>query len=203
ETLLTATAEMPSGPPHICIHCHRDPPNGNERASAYNGAWLHPQCEEPFIRARMAEQGLQWQSASFAQTAPPPPPPPPSQPLPSSGNGRGPTVSTHTAIPTNGQGSAQTGPTGTTARHSYPHGNQPKGTKVAEFIYRDLKSTPYLRVDKYVTAQGDKAFPQYRLENGQWVKRGKNWPSIPFRLPELLAAPPGSTVNIGEGEKDA
>src|SRR5262249_48499898 len=98
---------------------------------------------------------------SFAQAAPPPPPSP--QPSPSSGNGRGPTVSTHTAIPTNGQGGAQTGPTGTTARHSYPHGNQPKGTKVAEFIYRDLKSAPYLRVDKYVTAQGDKSFPQYRL----------------------------------------
>src|SRR5262249_14059411 len=204
ETPRTATAETPSEPPHICIHCRRDPPDGNERASAYDGAWLHPQCEEPFIRARMTEAGLQWQSASFAQpttlppqsTSSPPPSPPPSS-TPSNGNGRG------NGFAGFASSTVHTTRASTTAHHSYPHSSQPKGTKVAEFIYRDLKGAPYLRVDKYVTAQGDKAFPQYRLENGQWVKRGKNWPSIPFRLPELLAAPPGSTVNIGEGEKDA
>ena len=140
ETPLTIAAEVSSGPPHICIHCRRDPPDGLEHESAYDGAWLHPQCEEPFIRARMAEEGVAWQSTSFAQAAPPPPPPPPITdfpPSPSSGNGRGPTVSTPTAIPTNGQGGKQT--TSTTTHHSYPHSSQPKGTKVAEFIYRDLK----------------------------------------------------------------
>jgi DNA polymerase I-like protein with 3'-5' exonuclease and polymerase domains len=192
EAPLAAAAEAPSEPPHICIHCHRDPPDGNEQASAYNDAWLHPQCEEPFIRARMAEQGLDWQSASFAQATtpppqselspplpPPPPPPPPSPSTPSSGNGRGNGFA--------GFAGSTTGATttSTTTRHGYPHSSQPKGTKVAEFIYRDLKGAPYLRVDKYVTAQGDKAFPQYRFENGQWLKRGKNWPSIPFHLPEL------------------
>src|SRR5262245_58664989 len=37
---------------HICIHCHCNPPDGLERVSAYNGAYLHPTCEEPFIRVR-------------------------------------------------------------------------------------------------------------------------------------------------------
>jgi DNA polymerase I-like protein with 3'-5' exonuclease and polymerase domains len=202
ETPLAATAEAPSEPPHICVHCRRDPPDGLERASAYNGAWLHPQCEDPFICARMVEEGLDWQNTSFAQTAPPPPPPIiDSAPSPSSGNGRDSTISATTVIPTNGQGSRQTN--FTTTHHGYPHSSQPKGIKVDEFVYRDLKGVPYLRVDKYVTAQGDKSFPQYRFDKGQWIKRGKNWPSIPFRLPELLAAPPGSTIDIGEGEKDA
>src|SRR5215510_9569010 len=64
ETPLAATSvttKSPSEPRHICIHCHQDPPDGLERASAYNGAWLHPQCEEAFIRARMTEEGLKWQ----------------------------------------------------------------------------------------------------------------------------------------------
>jgi DNA polymerase I-like protein with 3'-5' exonuclease and polymerase domains len=211
ETPLAAAAEAPSEPLHICIHCHCNPPDGSERASAYNGAWLHRQCEEPFIRARMAEQGLEWQSTNFAQTTTPPPqsepppasPPPPPPSTPSNGNGRGNGFAGFTSsIGHSGNSAART--TGsTTTHHSYPHSSQPKGAKVAEYIYRDLKGAPYLRVDKYVTAQGDKAFPQYRFDKGGWLKRGKNWPSIPFRLPELLAAPPGSTIDIGEGEKDA
>jgi len=173
------------------------------------------QNDDAFIRARMAEEGLNWQSASFAQTPPPPPPqsePPPASPAtpqpsstPSNGNGRGNGFAGFTSF-ANSTGHTTTGTsttgTSTAAHHGYPHSSQPKGTKVAEFIYRDLKSAPYLRVDKYVTAQGDKSFPQYRFDKGQWIKRGKNWPSIPFRLPELLAAPPGSTIDIGEGEKD-
>ena len=203
--------EPPIPPAHICDRCHRDPPDGAERLSAYNDLWLHPDCELELLEERLAQEGLSTASTespaetlSSTTSTPSPTLPPPitnSRPAPSSEDTRGPTVSAATAIPTNGQGGRQTA--STTIRHSYPHSSQPKGTKVAEFIYRDLKGAPYLRVDKYVTAQGDKAFPQYRFENGQWVKRGKNGSSIPFRLPELLAAPPGSTIDIGEGEKDA
>ena len=67
--------DRPDPAPHICIHCRRDPPDGNERASAYGGAWLHQQCEEPFLRARMAEEGLEWQTPSFAHAAKPDPAP--------------------------------------------------------------------------------------------------------------------------------
>jgi hypothetical protein len=86
----------------------------------------------------------------------------------------------------------------------YPHSEHASGTKVDEFVYRDLRGAPYLRVDKYRTAEGKKAFPQYIWKNGDWVKgKPKDYPPIPYRLPELLAAPPGSTVEVCEGEKDA
>src|SRR5262249_8962263 len=45
-------------PPHICVHCHLDPPDGSQRQSAYNDEWLHPRCEKAFINARLAEEGL-------------------------------------------------------------------------------------------------------------------------------------------------
>jgi hypothetical protein len=39
--------------------------------------------------------------------------------------------------------------------------------------------------------------------NGRWVKGLPEGPPIPYRLPELLNAPAGSTVEITEGEHDA
>jgi DNA polymerase len=186
ESAFTAASE----PPHICAHCHRDPPDGTERASAYNDAYLHPQCVEPFTRARMADAGLDWQSASFVQpepkpatpTPPPPPPPPPPKPAPSprsprSGNGRA---------------------------GSYPFGGHKRGHKVAEFIYLDQNRAPYQRVDKYewVSARGrEKSYPQYYMEDGEWVP-GAPDPVILYRLPELLATPADVLVLICEGEKD-
>jgi DNA polymerase len=111
-----------------------------------------------------------------ASLVPPPPPPSPT----SSGNGR-----------------AQ-------SFDGYPHSSRASGCKVAEFIYRDMKGAPYLRVDKYVSATGEKSFPQYVYDNGQWIKgKPKGRPAIPYRLPELLAAPANATVEICEGEKDA
>src|SRR5262249_54568632 len=89
------------------------------------------------------------------------------------------------------------------ARDDYPHGEREIGRKVAEYIYRDLKGKPYLKIAKYVLANKKKSFPQYHLENGQWVKGKPEGPAIPYRLPELLAAPPNATIEIGEGEKDA
>src|SRR5262249_22964674 len=124
---------------------------------------------------------------------PPPPPPPPPSPPPSpppGGNGRG-------------DNSGFDGDYRHERRDGYPHGERASGRKVTEFVYHDLKGAPYLRVEKYVSAQGDKSFPQYRFDNGKWIKRGKNWPSIPYRLPELLAAPTDAPVEVCEGEKDA
>jgi DNA polymerase len=116
ESEFTAAPE----PPHICAHCHRDPPDGAERASAYNDAYLHPQCVEPFTRARMADAGLDWQSASFVQPEPkpatpppPPPPPPPPKPAPSPRS------------PRSGNGRAD----------GYPFGGHKRGHKVAEYTY--------------------------------------------------------------------
>jgi AAA domain len=188
----TNNIESAFKPPHICIHCHRDPPDGLERISSYNGAYLHPTCEEPFIQARMAEEGIGWQSAAYAQTASSPQPqgePPAASPPPSPrGNGQG----TYSA--TNGA-----------CKHTgYPHSKRDDiGQKTAEYVYHNLKGAPYLKVVKRRSADGKKYFPQYRWENGHWVKGKPAGPAIPYRLPELLAAPAGATVEICEGEKDS
>ena len=48
---------------------------------------------------------------------------------------------------------------------------------------------------------GKKQFPQHHLEDGQWVLGKPPGPKIPYRLPELLAAPT-AVVYFCEGEKD-
>src|SRR5262249_16320104 len=65
----TAAEPVPiaSEPAHICIHCRLQPPDGLERASAYNGAFLHPGCEKAFIRSRMKEEGISWENAVSPQ----------------------------------------------------------------------------------------------------------------------------------------
>ena len=137
-----------------------------------------PRDDDAFIRERMAEEGIPWDSP----TAPPPPAPP----SPSTGNGRGDFEDFEEA------------------QDDYPHGERDDvGNKAAEYIYRNFKGAPYLKVIKRVSKSGKKTYPQYHLENGQWVKGAPDGPRIPYRLPELLAAPPNATVEICEGEKDA
>jgi hypothetical protein len=53
--------------PRICIHCHR----ACERVSAYGGAYMHLECEEPHSRVRFAEEGMPWQSEEFRRAEPP------------------------------------------------------------------------------------------------------------------------------------
>jgi DNA polymerase len=134
----------------------------------------------------------------FAQSQSPPPTPPASDRGPSSvGNGRdgfGALGGDLDDLARGGNGRTRDG---------YPHGEHERGRKVAEYIYRDLKGKSYLKVAKYVLSNGKKSFPQYHLENGLWVKGKSEGPAIPYRLPELLAAPPNATVEICEGEKDA
>jgi hypothetical protein len=48
-----------------------------------------------------------------------------------------------------------------------------------------------------------KQFPQYHWENDHWVSGKPAGPRIPYRLPELLAAPAAEPVFICEGEKDS
>jgi DNA polymerase bacteriophage-type len=88
----------------------------------------------------------------------------------------------------------------------YPHGEQERGNKTTTFIYRDAAKRSYLQVRKFVRFVGGvrkKSFPQYHQENGQWVKGAPKGPRIPYRLPELLAAPADAVIDIMEGEKDA
>jgi 5S rRNA maturation endonuclease (ribonuclease M5) len=72
---------------------------------------------------------------------------------------------------------------------------------LAEYTYRAEHGEPYLLVKKYLDGKGQKQFPQFHRDGNQWVK-GKPSGKIPYRLPELLAAPK-ATVYFCEGEKDA
>ena len=65
--------------------------------------------------------------------------------------------------------------------NSYGSGERPWGSDVAEYIYRDANSAPYLRVVRTSAKQ----FPQYHWESGRWVKGKPAGPKIPYRLPSL------------------
>jgi hypothetical protein len=103
--------------------------------------------------------------------------------------------------PSQASGSTPGGNAGGTsdARSSYPHGERDTGQQAAFYIYRDHRSRNYLGVKRTSTKQ----FPQYHWDGQQWRKGAPKAPKIPYRLPELLAAPATEPVFICEGEKDA
>jgi hypothetical protein len=177
-------------PAPVCVHCRRDPPDGLERPSAYNGAWLHPQCEEQFIRARMADEGIPWE----APRSPAPPPPPPSlPPTPDAGGGNGTSSSDGFDL------ERLLGPTGSRG-NGYPrgeHAGPSAGPTSEEYLYKDARGWLHMRVVRTTC----KSFPTYHWADGKWVA---GWPKqvVPFRLPELLAVPADAPVLLCEGEKD-
>lgn len=67
-----------------------------------------------------------------------------------------------------------------------------------EYVYRDARGEPYLRVKR----TADKQFYQAHWKDGKWRSGKSAGPKLPYRLPELLAAV-HDTVFIVEGEKDA
>jgi (2Fe-2S) ferredoxin len=75
---------------------------------------------------------------------------------------------------------------------------RPFGRIETFYIYRDEKGALYGRVTRTTT----KRFVQARWENGEWVNKAPR-PKIPYRLPEMVAAPLSEPVFICEGEKDA
>jgi hypothetical protein len=76
-------------------------------------------------------------------------------------------------------------------------------TFIAEYIYRDEAGAPHLRVQKYLDENGKKQYPQAHFENGSWAKGKPAGAKIPYRLPELVAAPLNATIFLAEGEKCA
>jgi hypothetical protein len=85
-------------------------------------------------------------------------------------------------------------------RHAYAHGEHDTGAPVTFYIYRDARGRNYLGVQRTSTKQ----FPQYHWTGQQWCKGlPKGFLKIPYRLPELLDAPPEAWVVIAAGEKDA
>jgi hypothetical protein len=65
-------------------------------------------------------------------------------------------------------------------------------------IYKDAAGRNHMRVAR----TSAKTFPTYRWDHGAWVP---GWPEhvVPYRLPQLIAAPSNEPVWICEGEKDA
>src|SRR5262249_55198311 len=74
---------------------------------------------------------------------------------------------------------------------------------LAEFIYRDKDGKPYLKVNKSIDPKGKRQFPQFHWDGKGWIKGKPKGPKIPYRLPQLVAAPLTTTVWYCEGEKDA
>jgi 5S rRNA maturation endonuclease (ribonuclease M5) len=70
---------------------------------------------------------------------------------------------------------------------------------VAQYIYKQENGEPYLRVCR----TANKQFPQFHWDGSAWVKGKPKGPKIPYRLPELAAAPVGTIIYLCEGEKDA
>lgn len=77
------------------------------------------------------------------------------------------------------------------------------GKWLAEYIYRDENSECYLKVRKIRDEAGYKQFPQFHWDGNGWAKGKPSGPKIPYRLPELNAAPKTAPVFFVEGEKDA
>jgi hypothetical protein len=80
----------------------------------------------------------------------------------------------------------------------YTFGTKPHGATTDRYVYKDARGLLFMRV----TRTNSKTFPTEHWQDGRWVN---GWPAtvVPYRLPELLAAPATEPVWIAEGEKDA
>jgi hypothetical protein len=76
-------------------------------------------------------------------------------------------------------------------------------TELAEHIYYDEHGERFLKVRKCRDGDGNKQFPQYYWDGNGWAKGKPSAPKIPYRLPQLIAAPTAGIVYLCEGEKDA
>ena len=95
---------------------------------------------------------------------------------------------------------AATPPPTTTSTATSPKAKRPSlGNPVAAYDYRDAAGELLLQVLRFEP----KTFRQRRPVPGGWEYSVKDVRPVPYRLPELLAAPLSELVFIVEGEKDA
>jgi DNA polymerase bacteriophage-type len=87
----------------------------------------------------------------------------------------------------------------------YFAGEEETGAVVATYVYRDAGGREVMKKIKRRTAAGKNNFPVYILRGDVWrkAKRDELQITVPYRLPELIAADPKATVFVAEGEKDA
>jgi hypothetical protein len=74
---------------------------------------------------------------------------------------------------------------------------------LAEHIYYDEHGERFLKVRKCRDGDGNKQYPQYHWDGNGWAKGKPSAPKIPYRLPQLIAAPIAGIVYLCEGEKDS
>src|SRR5262245_24540465 len=76
-----------------------------------------------------------------------------------------------------------------------------------KFTYQGAGGAPYMQVWRTQwtnkACEPEKDFKQYHFEKGRWIPGRPKGPYVPFRLPELRAAPIDALVHIMEGEKNA
>jgi 5S rRNA maturation endonuclease (ribonuclease M5) len=84
-----------------------------------------------------------------------------------------------------------------------PKNGKAEWTVLDEYIYYDQNGERYLKVRKCRDSNGKKQFPQYHWDGHGWSKGKPDGPKIPYRLPEMIAAPTTATIYFVEGEKDA
>ena len=83
------------------------------------------------------------------------------------------------------------------------NGGKAAWTVLGEYIYCDQNGERFLKVRKCRDETGKKQFPQYHWDGTGWAKGKPDGPKIPYRLPQLIAAPNTALVYFCEGEKDA
>ena len=75
---------------------------------------------------------------------------------------------------------------------------------VAAWEYQDADGVTVYRKVRMARADGSKS---YRFEHpdgrGGWIAKRGNAPQVPYRLPDLIAAPRGAIIYMAEGEKQA
>jgi len=76
-------------------------------------------------------------------------------------------------------------------------------TLLSEHVYRTASGEPFLRVRKCLDEKGQKQYPQSHWDGERWIKGKPAGAKIPYRLPQLIAAPLTTTIYFCEGEKDA
>lgn len=76
--------------------------------------------------------------------------------------------------------------------------------KEGSFIYRDEQGAIVYKVEKIRMPDGSKECPSYRPNgDGGWIAGIKGLKRVPYRLPELIAAPKDQPVFVVEGEGKA
>ena len=74
-------------------------------------------------------------------------------------------------------------------------------TLISEHIYFDEHGERFLKVRKCRDGDGNKQYPQYHWDGNGWARESRTRPKIPYRLPQLIAAPTAGIVVLVRGRK--